>query len=168
MQDRLFEVAKSYVGLKEIKGNDYNPIITNWLKICIPNKYLTAAKSDETSWCAAFIHGCFVEAFGWDAHKRLVLDYGGNSLAKSFKNLRAYPQWQVISDIRDLQLGDIVVSDRGKYSWQGHIYFFCNFQDLNDYFIDGLGGNQSDGVNISNQKINKFELGLRFLGTNIT
>lgn len=167
MQDqknKLLITAEKYLGLHEEVGKDKNnEIITSWLKICLPNKYLSAGKYDETSWCAAFIHGVIIETFGWTFHNDHVKSLGANSLAKSFKNLARSEKWKIITDHNFLQKGDIVVSDRGKHSWQGHIYFYLSHQNFNVHVMNGIGGNQNNEVCISDQLISKFEIGIRLV-----
>ena len=149
MNDLFFERALDFVGLQEnsTAGED-NELITSWLKICLPDQYLYAGKSDETSWCAAFIHGVFIEAFGWKAWIEHVKTPGANSLAKSFAKLAKTPYFKIVRR-RDVRRGDILIFNRGKYSWQGHITICAKDGSLeNAKFVKGLGGNQNNKVGI--------------------
>ena len=59
-----FEIAESYVGLREIKGLQHNPTIVGWLKNFAKN--VKAAwirrKGDEIPWCAVFVSHCLHSA----------------------------------------------------------------------------------------------------------
>jgi len=123
------DIALKYKGQKEIKGSRHNPVVVAFFaKSGHPE-----IKDDETAWCAAYLNAVLYEA-GRRGTKSL--------LAKSFLNL---PDSDEVKGVP--QYGDIVVLHRGSpSSWQGHVGFFVKWDDE---FVYLLGGNQSDGVNVS-------------------
>lgn len=151
-QMELSRIAKRYTGLSEEPGKGKNnSLITSWLKLCLPDSYLGAGKFDETSWCSAFIHGIFIEAYGWGNWIRYVKDKDVNSLAKSWKRVNE-GFYEV--NTQEAQKGDIVILDRGSKSWQGHIGIFERIEGNKIYII---GGNQSNSVNVMGFPIWKLE-----------
>lgn len=120
-----FEIAKGHLGLKEMPGPKAEPTITAmFAKAGSPD-----VTNDETSWCAAFVGACLVDA----GHN------GTNSLAA-----RSYLKWGEPVDLKDAQPGDIVIFWRGKPdSWQGHVGFYAG---QTYKMIRVLGGNQSNAV----------------------
>lgn len=140
----LNRIAKKYEGILELAGKDDNNIlITSWLKLCLPDSYLGAGKFDETSWCSAFVHGIFIEAYGWKAWNKYVRSKNVDSLAKSWKRVN-----EGFYEVKktDAQRGDIVILDRGTKSWQGHIGILEEFEGNR---VKIWGGNQGDTVNLS-------------------
>ena len=152
----LYYNAKNYEGIEELPGRDENnDVITAWLKLCLPDRYLSAGKFDETSWCSAFVHGVFIETYGWQAWERFVKSKDINSLAKSWKRAN---EGFIEVQLNEAEKGDIVILDRGTKSWQGHIGFFDS-RDGNHVRI--LGGNQSNTVNVGRYPVWKIENILR-------
>lgn len=148
----LSRIAHSYKGITEKKGRDENNLlITSWLKLCLPDSYLGAGKFDETSWCSAFIHGVFIEAYGWNNWIKYVRDKDVNSLAKSWKRVN---EGFFEVNTKEAQRGDIVILDRGSKSWQGHIGIFERMEGNRIYIV---GGNQSDTVSVAGFPVWKLE-----------
>jgi hypothetical protein len=63
-------------------------------------------------------------------------------------------------EIADAQPGDIGVIPRGSSSWQGHVFFIDRIEGA---WVWGLGGNQSDAVNVKRYPVSKL-LGIRRAG----
>ena len=120
---RHWEIARSYLGTKEIKGADHNPIVVGFFQ-----KSVGMIFSDETAWCAAFIGAVLYEA----------------GLPNTGKlNARSYLKYG--TPVSKPQVGDIVVFWRGRRkSWTGHVALFSHFDDRGNVVC--LGGNQSDKV----------------------
>ena len=125
---KAFEIAKGHLGLKELPGVNANPIIAGMFAKSGHGE----VKSDEISWCAAFVGACL-----FDAGIK-----GTNSLAA-----RSYLKWGQAVDLKDAQPGDVVVFWRGSPdSWQGHVAFF---ESQTDKMIRVLGGNQNNSVSLA-------------------
>lgn len=121
----VFEIAKSYIGVKEIAGEKHNPIIVEFFKTVTGKEY-----GDEVSWCAAFTGHCLQKA-GYKHTGRL--------------NARSYLTYGVSAKDQPKD-GDICVFWRNKIdSWEGHVGFYVGENDKNIYV---LGGNQGNEVSI--------------------
>lgn len=119
------EIAKGYIGLKEVPGAGTNPTIAGmFADIGHPE-----IKSDEISWCAAFVGHCLIQA---------GLRSTGSLAARS------YLKWGIPVELEDAAPGDVVVLWRVKPDgWQGHVFFY---EAHNGTHIIGVGGNQSNAV----------------------
>ena len=128
-QDKAYKLAKSYIGLKEIKGSRHENKIVDFFKT-VGHSWV---KDDETAWCAAFV-GAMLERSNIKSTRKL--------------NARSYLEWgDEVKDWNDIKEGDIVVFWRkGENSAYGHVAFFHSFNDNGDFMV--LGGNQSNSVNI--------------------
>jgi len=115
-------IALNEIGVKEISGSDYNPRIAEYLKS------VQMRADDEIPWCAAFVNWCLEQA-GCKGTQR--------------PNAKSYLNWGY--DIKEPVPGAIVVFDRGKYKWQGHVGFFL---DMTPSYVYLLGGNQQNKVSI--------------------
>jgi uncharacterized protein (TIGR02594 family) len=122
-----FEIAESFIGLKELEGEaKNNPTIQGFYK-----KIDGSVHPDEVSWCAAFVGSCLIDAGNKSS---------GSLAARSYKNYG--------DPIGKPQIGDIVVFWRGsKDSWQGHVAFYAG--ETKD-MIKVLGGNQGNQVCYAN------------------
>jgi uncharacterized protein (TIGR02594 family) len=100
---------------------------------------------DSVAWCAAFVGHC-LERAGIRSTRKLTA--------------RSYLDWGIPVDIADAQPGDIGVIPRGSSSWQGHVFFIDRIEGA---WVWGLGGNQSDAVNVKRYPISKL-LGVRRAG----
>lgn len=109
-------------GTTEIAGIKNNPRIVEYA-----SKTTLNAKDDETPWCAEFVTWC-LETAGYkstqSAWARSYLEYG-------VKLDKPVP-------------GCIVIYDRGN--GMGHVHFYLYEKGDNIY---GVGGNQSNAVNVS-------------------
>ena len=122
----VFEVAKKYIGVKEIAGEKHNPVIVNFFKNTTGKEY-----GDEVSWCSAFVSSCLQEA-GFKHTGKL--------------NARSYLTYGV-SVKNNPKQGDIVVFWRNSpESWEGHVGFYAGENEKN---ILVLGGNQGNQVSIA-------------------
>lgn len=98
-----------------------------------------------TAWCAAFVNASLSHA-GMEGTGKL--------------NARSFLNWG--QEVTDPQRGDVAVFTRGDPNgWQGHVGFFDGYDD--DGNIRVLGGNQSDGVNVSSYAKDRL-LGFRRAG----
>lgn len=136
-----YDIAKSYIGLTEGPGPENNPVILEM--------YATVGQDwvehDSVAWCAAFVGHCLEQA-GIRSTRKLTA--------------RSYLDWGVPVDIADAKPGDIGVIPRGSSSWQGHVFFVDRIEGG---WIWGLGGNQSDAVNVRRYPSSKL-LGIRRAG----
>jgi uncharacterized protein (TIGR02594 family) len=90
-------------------------------------------KDDETAWCMAFVNAMLARA-GWKGTGKL-----------NARSALAEPSFIVV-DEDDVQVGDIVVLERGNSAWQGHVTFYV---DGTAKSLRGLGGNQSNAVSVA-------------------
>jgi len=119
------DVARKYLGQREIKGNKHNPLILQWWT------YIRAPfTDDETPWCAGFLGG--------------VLEECGIKSTRSAA-AQSYLKWgQPLSAPAE---GCIVVFWRGSPdSKSGHVGFVTGKNHKGDLLV--LGGNQGDAVTI--------------------
>lgn len=115
-----FQIAEKHIGLKEIEGSKNNETIVGFHK-----KVSGVAYADETSWCAAFVGSCLLDA----GIKKI------GTLAA-----RSYTTWG--EPVLKPKIGDIVVFTRGS-GWQGHVGFYAG--ETKDCILV-LGGNQGNQV----------------------
>ena len=135
--------AKTLVGVREIPGDEDNPVIVDMFK-AVGHGWV---KDDETAWCAAFV-GAMLEAQGLESTRKL--------------NARSYLDWGQAVALEDAKPGDLVIFWRGdKNSWQGHVGFYVSHGNS---FVNVLGGNQGDSVSVGQYKKSQL-LGCRTLYT---
>jgi uncharacterized protein (TIGR02594 family) len=115
--------ARKYIGQREIKGTQNNPLILKWW---------TAIRApftdDETPWCAGFVGG-MLEAVGIKSTRAA--------------SARSYCNWGLPLDAPEL--GCVVVFERGP--GHGHVGFVVGRDMPGNLMV--LGGNQGDAVNVS-------------------
>jgi len=123
-------IAKKYIGTKEVVGNKHNPtILKMYSSVGFPE-----VKDDETAWCAAFV-GSVLKESGYPFMKSLAA--------------RSYLTYG--KKLTEPKEGCIVVFWRGKPDgWQGHVAFVTKYDDK---WVWALGGNQSNTV--SEQKFDR-------------
>ena len=139
LQRKAYELALEDAGTWEWKGNKHNPKVLQYFAD-VGHAWV---KDDETAWCAAFAGAML---------KRAGLPHTGKL------NARSYLKWGVEVPLEEAQEGDIVVFSRGDPSgWQGHVAFYVSHGDR---FINVLGGNQSNQVNVTPYKRKRL-LGVR-------
>ena len=142
-----YKIAQGFVGTKEIKGAEHNPIIVGFAK-SIGHGWV---QDDETPWCAAFV-GAVLRTAGFKSTRSLAA--------------RSYEKWGVGVTIDKAQRGDVVVLSRGNpSSGKGHVGFLSHFDDTMDcVFL--LGGNQGDQVQVSKYDAGRIVAIRRGKGTN--
>jgi len=136
-----FEIAKTYIGTVEGPGPENNPAIME-MYASVGHDWV---EHDSVAWCAAFVGHC-LETAGLRSTRKLTA--------------RSYLDWGIPVTVDDAQPGDIGVIPRGSSSWQGHVFFIDRIEGA---WVWGLGGNQSDAVNIKRYPVSKL-LGVRRAG----
>jgi uncharacterized protein (TIGR02594 family) len=136
-----FEIARGYIGITEGPGPENNPVIME-MYASVGHDWV---EHDSVAWCAAFVGHC-LERAGIRSTRQLTA--------------RSYLNWGVPVEIAEAQPGDIGVIPRGTSSWQGHVFFI---ERIEGPWVWGLGGNQSDAVNVKRYPVSKL-LGVRRAG----
>ena len=136
-----FEIARGYIGTTEGPGPANNPVVME-MYASVGHDWV---EHDSVAWCAAFVGHC-LETAGIRSTRKLTA--------------RSYLDWGVPVEIPDAQPGDIGVIPRGASSWQGHVFFIDRIEGA---WLWGLGGNQSDAVNVQRYPVSKL-LGVRRAG----
>ena len=136
-----FEIARGYIGTTEGPGPANNPVVMD-MYASVGHDWV---EHDSVAWCAAFVGHC-LERAGIRSTRKLTA--------------RSYLDWGIAVEIADAQPGDIGVIPRGSSSWQGHVFFIERFEGA---WVWGLGGNQSDAVNVKRYPVSKL-LGIRRAG----
>ena len=136
-----FEIARGYIGTTEGPGPENNPVIMT-MYASVGHDWV---EHDSVAWCAAFVGHC-LERAGMRSTRKLTA--------------RSYLDWGIPVNIADAQPGDIGVIPRGTSSWQGHVFFIDRIEGP---WVWGLGGNQSDAVNVKRYPVSKL-LGVRRAG----
>lgn len=121
---RWFDIAKSYIGVKEIPGRQHNSTIRSWLE-----RLGAWWRDDETPWCGVFVAHCLREA--------------GLPVAKNWMRALAWIEYG--SNLRTTHVapGAILIFNR---KGGGHVGFYVG-ENQTHYFV--LGGNQGNSVNIA-------------------
>ena len=120
--DRAFR----YRGMKEIPGKQHNPIIIKWLK-----RLKAWWSEDETPWCGTFVAE--------------MLRQSDLPIPQHWYRAKAYVTYGTAQSLVDIPFGAICVKGR---TGGGHV-FFAVAKSANGSTIYGLGGNQSNSVNIT-------------------
>ena len=136
-----FDIARTYIGTVEAPGPENNPVVME-MYASVGHDWV---EHDSVAWCAAFVGHC-IERAGLRSTRKLTA--------------RSYLDWGVPVEVTDAQSGDIGVIPRGSSSWQGHVFFI---ERIEGGWVWGLGGNQSDAVNIKRYPKSKL-LGVRRAG----
>lgn len=119
------DLARRYIGLREIKGGMHHPRILGWWRDIGASWY----RDDETPWCGAFVGGVLVEAGfvppakGQGARAKAWLDYG--------------------KKLDRPAVGCLAIFARAG---GGHVGFVVGRDQRGNLMV--LGGNQGDAVNI--------------------
>lgn len=139
-------IARSYVGLKEIRGKLHNPTILGWLRSYALNIGRWGKGRDETPWCAVFVSHCLTEA-GYQATN--------DARAASYKTYGrpSKPRVGAIVVIRRKKKNgeNITGSGRGGY----HVLFL---DKITKNFIWGYGGNQRNSVSRAAYPKSKYQI----------
>lgn len=150
MLSLAFNLAQRFIGLQEIAGNVDNPQILSMLKLDAGDW----VEHDEVPWCSAFVNYiCWL----------LRLPRSKSLRARSWLEVGTAVQ------LKDAEVGDIIVLKRGKGSQPGpevidapgHVGFYAGLSD-DEHLIEVLGGNQSDSVKVSRYPVDSL-LGVRRL-----
>jgi uncharacterized protein (TIGR02594 family) len=136
-----FDIAKTYIGTVEAPGPENNPVVME-MYASVGHDWV---EHDSVAWCAAFVGHCLEKA-GLRSTRKLTA--------------RSYLDWGIPVALHDAQPGDIGVIPRGSSSWQGHVFFIDRMEGA---WVWGLGGNQSDAVNVKRYPVSKL-LGVRRAG----
>jgi len=122
---KWLELAWRDEGVREKKGSLSNPKVMRYYK----DVGADWVKGDGVAWCAAFVGSC-LERAGLGSTRSLMA--------------RSYLKWG--RKIAHPKKGAIAVFSRGSNKSLGHVGFYIG-ENARSIFL--LGGNQSDGVNIS-------------------
>lgn len=114
--------ARRYIGEREIKGKEHNPLILQMWK----DIKRGGIKDDETPWCAAFV-GAVLE--------RVQIK------STRFESAKSYLGWG--EPLLKPAYGCVVVFNRDG---GGHVGFVVGQTTTGDLLV--LGGNQNDAINI--------------------
>lgn len=123
--------AQKHIGIKEIVGSKHNPLILQWIKNL--GGWFT---DDETPWCGTFVAQCLKEAErGVPKHWYRALAY------ESYGTRLAKPAYGCIG----------VMARTGG----GHVTFIVG-ETKDGHYLVGLGGNQSNAVNLMKFEKSRF------------
>lgn len=126
MENNHLLIALAEYGLKETPGAGDNPRILQMAKDCGFKDYT----HDSIAWCSLFMNWVM-----WKASK----SRSHSLMARSWLKVGSTVQTPVMGDIAVLWRGD-------PDGWEGHVSIFISADDTGFWL---LGGNQSDGINIS-------------------
>lgn len=118
------EIARSRVGLREIKGKEHNSFIVKMWKSIKRG----GIKDDETPWCAAFVGECLEEA---------------GIVSTRFEGAGSYLTWGVPCN----PCYGAVVVIKTNSGTGNHVGFLVGQDTVGNVFV--LGGNQNNEVNVS-------------------
>lgn len=124
--------ARKHIGLKEIKGARNNPTIMQW--IANLGGWFT---NDEVPWCGTFVAQCLKEA--------------GRGVPKHWYRALSYVNYG--TRLSRPAYGSI--GAMGRSGGGGHTTFIVGITKDRKYLV-GLGGNQSDSVNLMKFPISRF------------
>lgn len=121
-EQKWIALARSLIGLHEVKGEKHNPeILSMWKDI-----KRGGIKNDDTPWCAAFV-GAMLERAGIPSIR--------------FESAKSYLDWGI--KLASPVYGCVVVFTRDG---GGHVGFVVGKDPDGKLLV--LGGNQGDSVNI--------------------
>jgi len=137
-----YDLARKYIGTKEIPGVKDNPLIVQWGR-----RIATWFADDETAWCSAFVNAMAQDA-GYERSGKL--------------NARSWLDVGVKVDPENVRPGDVVIFWRNMPDgWEGHVAFVESL-NIPNKTVRVLGGNQADSVSVTEYPTNKV-LGYRRL-----
>lgn len=122
MAQRWMEEARTFLGLKEIKGTQHAQAILDMWKAIKRG----GIKDDETPWCAAFVGACLERA---------------GIQSTRFESAKSYLSWG--EKLEQPVIGCVVVFSRDG---GGHVGFVAGQSTSGNLLV--LGGNQTNEVNI--------------------
>lgn len=115
--------ARSFDGLREVKGPKHSVTILGWL-----DKLGAWWRDDETPWCGVFVAHCLQDA--------------GLPYPPMYMRAKAWADYGSLLRRDRLAAGAILVFDRAG---GGHVGFYVG-EDAGHYFV--LGGNQGNAVSV--------------------
>lgn len=126
---RWIDFGMRYRGTKEIPGKNHSPVIQRWLKSL--KAWWT---DDETPWCGVFVGE--------------MLRQAGFPIPAAWYRAKAYETYGTACSRDSIPFGAICTKTR---TGGGHV-FFAVAESRDGQTIFGLGGNQSNEVNITSFK----------------
>ena len=135
---KAYDLAKREIGTVEWAEGSNPKVVAYYRDAGHPE-----VRDDDVAWCAAFV-GAMLKRAGLKGTGKLTA--------------RSYLDWGIHVEPDEIQVGDIVIFQRGGSAWQGHVGFAAG--KPKNGAIDVLGGNQRDQVNIARQSMTAF-LGAR-------
>lgn len=150
-----YDIAKKYIGLKEIEGDEHNPKIMEWVnRLGFQSKY--GIDSDEIPWCATFANGVLLE-FG--------LQGSGSPRAKSFLDIGT--TYNIGDNLPDKPFAILAVSHRGYVNpnvkeGSGHVEIVDPYSITKDGY-NPIGGNVSNQVKAMNRTYDKMFIEFRLV-----
>lgn len=120
---RILVQAVKQIGVKEIVGNEHNPIILGWAREL---KLASVYNADEIAWCGLFVAYC-CHAAGLDVVKQPLWALN-------------WAKWG--TEVSEPMLGDVLTFKRDG---GGHVGIYVGEDDTHFHV---LGGNQSNAVNV--------------------
>lgn len=120
---RWIEIARTFVGTREVKGPGNNPTIVAWLV-----RLGAWWRDDETPWCGVFAGACLKQA--------------GLEPPQAYYRARAWETWG--SALTEPAMGCVVVFSR---QGGGHVGFVVGVDSRGRLQL--LGGNQGDAVSVA-------------------
>ncbi|WP_392436482.1 TIGR02594 family protein [Cruoricaptor ignavus] len=121
---KVMQIAKQFIGTKEIIGKAHNNVIMGWAKELGLKEYT----ADEIPWCGLFVAYCVKKA--------------GYDVVKSPLWARSWADFGTAKTKLEAAYGDILVFVRNG---GGHVGFYVA-EDTEYFHV--LGGNQGDAVSI--------------------
>ena len=131
------DVARGELGVKEVRGDEHNPHILEYLASTSIGKW--GASRDETPWCSAFVNWCMQGGSG----PRILPILQGFHEGTGSAMARSWLGWGI--ELEEPRPGCVVVLKRGKPP-QGHVGLYVGEDPHSSAHISVLGGNQSDSV----------------------
>jgi uncharacterized protein (TIGR02594 family) len=124
------EIARSYIGVKEVKGLKHESLILRMWKAIKRG----GIKDDETPWCSAFVGACLEEA---------------GIVSSRYESAKSYLAWGIPCN---LIYGCVLVLTRSGGSGY-HVGYAVGIDA--DGNVQVLSGNQSDSVSIASFNPNR-------------
>jgi len=138
-----YDLAKRFIGLKEIVGDKHNPFIQWCLTLCGFDNDVP----DEVPWCSAFVNGiCWM----------LNLERSKSALARSWLNVGDPIGIASAQRGFDIAILKVHYDDPGieNVNFRGHVGFIHEIQ-WRSGVIMLLGGNQGNKVSIKGYPLKK-------------
>lgn len=142
---KWMNIAIAEIGVKEIPGKEHSTRVLDY-----HSATGLGAKDDETPWCGSFVAWVF---------KQAGIDYA--DVWASAAGARQWLRWG--QPLKSPIHGALMVLSRGASATAGHNTFFVDWVDEEKGIFNGLGGNQSNSVNVSRYRMSDvLEGGIRW------